>query len=422
MLLSHPRDDGLFEQIAANQTRVIDSGARTVRAARRVIRRCYPRADLYRQTGVLLDGRPTTVWFAYRDGRLSPALPTSEWWKSDAGATANLDGSGALTRASPEFRTLVGLPPVASGGEGLDDRIGPDICRELRRSARALAGRRDVTGAIELRLPWGHRRTVEFHAGRLASGDYTLVLRSLEDRDDAIARAATSLALGGASPAHRKKLLGMGQRRELGPGDAIGADSRATWAILVLAGLMRLLIRADGSEPTLAYAGHGSLLGSHVLPGDELVPIDVQAVTPSVVMQLPAQAVADLIESDGRFARAVVDQAQALYGSTALTLAARTASDLPARLAREITLLAEWHPPRGLIPVTEQQLADGVGSIRESVARTLGTFRRRGWIATTGRGLLVLDQVALRVAMGGDVAPRPALPAPAGSSGGALLA
>lgn len=410
MLLSHPRDDDLFEQVTAHQARLVDAGSRTISAARRALRKCYADADLHRQTGVLIDGAHTTVWFAYRDGRLSPAMPPTRWWDGRSVASASLRVSGQLTRANPEFRTLVGLPPTASGTEVLTDTVGPDLCNEFKRLARMLARTDEVTGAIEIRLPWGQRRPVEFHARRsAATGDYDVELRSVKDRDAALTRAATALGLGAASSGERKKLLGQAMRRELGPGEGLGAQGHGRWAVLVLAGIVRLLIRADGVEPTLAYASHGALLGSHLVPRDESVPIDMQALTPSVVIQLPAQQILELIQTEGPFTRAVVDHAQALVGSTVSELASRTSADLPQRLAREIALLSEVYPSRGLIPVTEQQLADGVGSIRESVGRTLGAFRRRGWIATTSHGLIVLDEGAMRRSAKTDLVPTASL-------------
>jgi hypothetical protein len=62
-----------------------------------------------------------------------------------------------------------------------------------------------------------------------------------------------------------------------------------------------------------------------------------------------------------------------------------------------------------LISVTEQQLADGVGSIRESVARSLGFFRRRGWIATTAYGLIMVDAAAVREYSSPDTVPAASL-------------
>jgi CRP-like cAMP-binding protein len=71
-------------------------------------------------------------------------------------------------------------------------------------------------------------------------------------------------------------------------------------------------------------------------------------------------------------------------------------------LPREILLLAEMEHSLPLVPVTEQQLADGVGSLRESVARAIAGLRRRGWLATTRYGIIVLDAVALRRAANPD--------------------
>lgn len=409
MLLSHPRHDGLFEQIVGHQIGLVDSGSRSLAAARRAVRRCYADADLYRQSSVLIDGTPTTVWFAYRDGRRSASLPATQWWKGQSIATASLH-RGGLSGATPEFRTLLGLPPVAGDRETLAERVGPDVCMELRRLARGLARLGAFGGVVELRLPWGQRRPVEYYAQWKGpdAGDYRLAARSIEDRDDALMKLAVGIALGTASGGQRRRILSEAVRRDLSPGDGIAGSDAHGWAILVVAGIVRLLVRADGQEPTLAYAGHGALLGSHLLPEDYSVPIDVEAVAPSVLLQLSPRSIQELIDANGRFARAVVDQAQVVVGSTALTLAARAAANLPQRLAREILLLAGLYPARGLIPVTEQQLADGIGSIRESVARTLGTFRRNGWIATTSRGLLVLDEGGLR----GRAMPETLPPAP----------
>ena len=76
--------------------------------------------------------------------------------------------------------------------------------------------------------------------------------------------------------------------------------------------------------------------------------------------------------------------------------AVRASGSLSQRLARELLLLADLHRDPLLVPVTEQQLADGIGSIRESVARALAELRRRAWVATTRHGLLILDEPSLR--------------------------
>lgn len=412
MLLAHPRDDDLFERIAIHQVRLVDSGSRTMGSARRALRRCYAAADLHRQTGVQIDGVPTTVWFAYRDGRLSAALPTERWWSGSNVATATLQRSGQITSANPEFRTLAGLPPIATGAESVADNFGPDLCAELRRIVRSLPVAGELRGAMPVRLPWGKKRPLEFHAEwSTKDGEFRVAIRSLEDRDDAMTRSAASTGLAAASRTGRQRLMTLARRTELEPGQGLGSRAEGRWAIVVVAGIVRLFIHADSVEPTLAYASHGALLGSHLVPREDLIPMRLQALTPSVVLQLPAQSIEELMEAEPPFTQAVLNQGQALLGSTISTLAARTAADLPQRLAREVTLLGDLHPTGGLIPVTEQQLADGVGSIRESVARALGAFRRRGWIATTSHGLIVLDGDALRQAAAPGMVPAASLAA-----------
>lgn len=408
MLLAHPSDDELFARFARRQIKQVEAGARSLGAARRALRRSYPDADLNRQLDVRIDGVATTVWFAYRDGRLSPPLPVSRWWTADTTSTGSFDRSGRLIDGRGDFRAIVGLPLETAGDEWLADIVGPEVCGEVLRHGRSRARSSDMNGTIQMAGQSGRRRRVEFHVQWEADRDRCrLDVRSLADRDAALTTAAMSIGFGAATAEERRKVVARAVWRELGPGEGIGGLDEQDWAILVVAGIARLFVHADGSEPTLAYAGHGALLGSHLVPGDVAFPIRLEALSPSVVMQLSARSIADLMQADGAFTRAVVDHAQALLGSTVSTLATRTAAGLPRRLAREILMLVELYPSAGLIPVTEQQLADGVGSIRESVARALGAFRARGWIATTRHGLLILDEVALR-----DAAALPGLRSP----------
>ena len=61
----------------------------------------------------------------------------------------------------------------------------------------------------------------------------------------------------------------------------------------------------------------------------------------------------------------------------------------------ELTQLMLRHsdqPDRLELSITQQELADWIGATRESTARALATFRRRG-ILSTGRGVIVVNDV-----------------------------
>ncbi|HEX9018772.1 MAG TPA: helix-turn-helix domain-containing protein, partial [Anaerolineaceae bacterium] len=52
---------------------------------------------------------------------------------------------------------------------------------------------------------------------------------------------------------------------------------------------------------------------------------------------------------------------------------------------------------RGYITISQEELAQRSGLIRQTVAKTLGQWRRKGWLLT-GRGhIVLLNQNALRL-------------------------
>ena len=57
-------------------------------------------------------------------------------------------------------------------------------------------------------------------------------------------------------------------------------------------------------------------------------------------------------------------------------------------------------PQRLTVPVTQQQLADGVGTVREVVARVLRELRSEGIVTTSAGSIVILDPVTLASQVG----------------------
>ena len=53
--------------------------------------------------------------------------------------------------------------------------------------------------------------------------------------------------------------------------------------------------------------------------------------------------------------------------------------------------------------ISQQELADAVGSVREVVARALRDFRAAGMVATTADSVVILDATRLYAESGGPV-------------------
>jgi CRP/FNR family transcriptional regulator len=225
-----------------------------------------------------------------------------------------------------------------------------------------------------------------------------MAMRSVAARDEAhLELAVQNSSLWTASSRGRKRVLETGARQDQKPGirlqESVVGDP---WAALVVAGIVRLYLSTDGHEPTLAYAGPGSLLGTHLTLADETVAIGAQSVTSCVVEKLSASRVRSLLDTSTSFTRAVSEEALGLLHAVTRLYAARSSLNLSQRLAREVCILQDLLPRQLVLPITDQQLAEGVGSIRESVGRSIAEFRKLGWIATTNHGPIVLDAPALR--------------------------
>jgi CRP/FNR family transcriptional regulator len=257
-----------------------------------------------------------------------------------------------------------------------------------------------LVGSFPLRLPRGRRLDIEFHIEPQAGQRLNVTMRSIADRDRANDwLALRQSALGSVPAAILRDLFESGTRRTLGSGERLAKSlTDDAWVVLVTAGIMRLYVAMDGYEPTLAYGNFGSLFGTHAFIPDEELLLGLQAVTPSVVLQLSSRRVEELAESNPTFLRAIFGNVQLQLREVIRSFAEHAAADLRQRLAREIVVLSDLHADDELVPVTEQQLADGIGSIRESVGRSIGDLRRDGSIATTRHGLLILDKGRLRKA------------------------
>jgi CRP/FNR family cyclic AMP-dependent transcriptional regulator len=116
----------------------------------------------------------------------------------------------------------------------------------------------------------------------------------------------------------------------------------------------------------------------------------------STILQLDARVIDRLARTHAGFAQGLLEEGWQQLNDVVQSYASRSLATLSQRLAREILLLDDLQLHDTMVPVTEQQLADGVGSMRESVARAVAGLRREGWVATTRYGIILLDRGALR--------------------------
>jgi CRP/FNR family transcriptional regulator, cyclic AMP receptor protein len=170
---------------------------------------------------------------------------------------------------------------------------------------------------------------------------------------------------------------------------------------LVVSGLVRVLVSSpDGRTLTVRYCRPGALIGV------------VSLFQPDYVMLGSLQALVDtqLLVLHAGALRALAGQERAVAGALLAELSERVyrfVAELPGasfatvrqRVARHLLDLASDRQQGALLvaPISQQALADAVGSVREVVVRALGDLRREGLVETGAGGIKILDPDRLAV-------------------------
>ncbi len=166
---------------------------------------------------------------------------------------------------------------------------------------------------------------------------------------------------------------------------------------LVVSGVIRMYLTSpDGRQLTVRYARSSELIGLVAIIGGG-APTSAQVLTAASLLVLDGKTIARLGQTEPRvgwvFAREITRR---LY-DTLDALAANTFGSLRQRIARHLLDLAASSPQtdRLIANISQQELADAVGSVRPVVARILRDLRADGLIGTMKDGIQLLDPEAL---------------------------
>jgi len=211
--------------------------------------------------------------------------------------------------------------------------------------------------------------------------------------EEAIARSA----LRELPPSLRKSLTQQAIPVDLPAGTTLYYEEDEPRCGLVINGLIRVYMTSpDGRQITVRYVQAGGLLGIAALVGGP-APVSVQILADAALLMLNVHT----LQSSGQtepgvgwlFAQEVTRR---LY-DTLEALAGNAFGSLQQRVARHLLdLAASRQQGQGLlVRLTQQELADAVGSVRPVVARILRDLRIEGIISTSSDGILILKPTEL---------------------------
>jgi CRP/FNR family transcriptional regulator, cyclic AMP receptor protein len=211
------------------------------------------------------------------------------------------------------------------------------------------------------------------------------------------ARAWAALAashLGDLPPPLMNELLDGARRVEVSAGATIHREGEQVPHVeVVVHGLVRVHVTApDGRTLTVRYCRVGALMGILSLYTTPFVmPATTQAVVNSDLLAIKPDVVRRLADHDVRVARALLAELSERASAFVAEIRNSTFSNVRQRIARHLLDLASEHQ-RGadlIAPISQQDLADAIGTVREVVVRTLRELRQEG-LLKTGRGGIVI--------------------------------
>jgi CRP-like cAMP-binding protein len=139
--------------------------------------------------------------------------------------------------------------------------------------------------------------------------------------------------------------------------------------------------------------GEASLLGGEG-PATRAVALEA-----GVVWAMPGQRAREISSTDAMFGFGLMQAIGQRVVEAENRLEQVAYSTIASRLAALLLDLAQ-DDPGGVVRVTHQELADMLGTWRETISKTLQDFRRRGLVASGRRQLTLLDLTGLELEAG----------------------
>ena len=168
-------------------------------------------------------------------------------------------------------------------------------------------------------------------------------------------------------------------------------------------------VSPDGKQLTLDIYEKGTILGDMSLLGQDRLPeAYAEAIEDGVICTITPDELRRLIERFPSIGVNIIRHLSRRLQSAERELEAMAYQRVDQRLARRLIDLAQRfgvQTPRGTLiqaKLTQQELAEMVGTTRETLAHTLGDFRRRGLLDTANHRVVIRQAEELAEVAGQD--------------------
>lgn len=154
----------------------------------------------------------------------------------------------------------------------------------------------------------------------------------------------------------------------------------------------------DGREKIMNFLEAGSFFGDMALLGNETRSASVKTLEDSVLLALSRRDFIDLLRQSPDLSLAVIEELANRLRETneqARSLSFQGVEERTRNLFERIAREAPGHPGQRLTPaLTHQQIADMVGTSRETVTRAIKQLKSSGWLSQDGKRYVIPSERA----------------------------
>jgi CRP/FNR family transcriptional regulator, dissimilatory nitrate respiration regulator len=187
-------------------------------------------------------------------------------------------------------------------------------------------------------------------------------------------------------------LLPLARCRDFEKGELLFSDGDAANGFYILAaGKVKIYkLSPEGKERILHIVHPVATFAEAAIFGDGRYPAYAEPLESSKLVFFPKREFVDLLQRQGRIAINMIGGLSRFLRQFATQIEELTFKDVPARLARYILDLA-GDAGKAVLPISKSQLASNLGTVSETLSRTLRKLSDDDLIAVEGRTIRILD-------------------------------
>jgi len=196
----------------------------------------------------------------------------------------------------------------------------------------------------------------------------------------------------GTSDEDIQLLLGVARERKHTRGDLLFSQGEeAEGFYLVCEGRVKIYkLSPDGKERILHIVHRGQSFAEAAIFGDGRYPAFAEPLEATRLVFFPRQEFLDLLHAQAQIAINMIGGLSRFLRQFAMQIEELTFKDVPARLARYLLDLAD-DAESVTLPITKTQLASRLGTVSETLSRTLRKLSDEAIIRVQGKQIDLLD-------------------------------